>query len=111
MGAACLAILGGQDSLLLGVALFLLFSATESVSTPMEMTFATEQIPRDYWGRMQSLRVMGFQLPAAAGSFWAGEWIVRYGYGPTFGMGALALLANALVLLAGFGRRAEKTDH
>ena len=108
LGAVCLGLLGGSQSLLLGVLVLLVFWAAESAATPMEMAFATELLPRPYWGRLQSLRVMGYQLTSAAGSFWAGEMIVRVGYGPTYGVGALAVLASGVVIMVRFGWRSRQ---
>ena len=103
-GMLCLGLLGGLDGLLLGAFIFLLFWAVENTATPVEMAFANEQIPPHYWARMQSVRVLGFQLPSAMGSFWAGEMIVHSGYGPVFGVGALALLASCAILVLRYRR-------
>ncbi len=103
-GMLCLGLLGGAQGLLLGAFIFLLFWAVENTATPVEMAFANEQIPPHYWARMQSVRVLGFQVPAALGSFWAGETIVQAGYGPVFLVGAGALLVSCAILVGRYRR-------
>lgn len=98
-----LAALGVTGSLTPAFGVFLIYSIAESVATPQEMTFATNQVSRAYWGRGQSLRVMGSQLSAAAGSVLAGRMIVSAGYGFTFGLAAVAVFGSAILLLVKFG--------
>lgn len=103
VGAVCLVLFGGVSALAWGVAAFLLISVVDNLTTPMEMTFVTNVVTRPYWGRAQSLRVTGFQILAGGGSIWAGEMILRYGYGPAFSLSGGATLLSGLVLLAAFG--------
>ncbi|MSS70479.1 MAG: MFS transporter [Candidatus Latescibacteria bacterium] len=98
-----LAVLGATDHLLLALGIFLIYSIAESMATPQEMIFATNQVSRAYWGRGQSLRVTGFQLSAAVGSVMAGRMIVSVGYGLTFGLAAVAVFGSAILLLSKFG--------
>jgi predicted MFS family arabinose efflux permease len=98
-----LAVLGGMGHLLPALGIFLIYSISESMATPQEMTFATNQVHRSYWGRGQSLRVTGFQLSSAAGSVMAGRMIVSAGYGFTFGLAAVAVFGSAILLLSKFG--------
>ncbi len=105
LAALCLGVMGGLEGLVVGVVVFLVLSVAEGVSTPAEMSFVTDMVSRPYWGRMQSLRVTGYQLFSALGSAWAGEMILRLGYGPTFGAGGLAILASGATFLVCFGRR------
>ena len=108
LGAMALGILGGMEGLLFAVFVLVVLSVAEGISTPIEMVFSTEVVSGAYWGRIQSIRVTGFQLFAAVGSIWGGEMIVRYGYGVTFGVGALATLLSGLLLLAGLGWHPER---
>lgn len=110
IGALCLGTLGGGQSLLLGMLVFFVLAAVDSAATPMEMTFATEKLPRLYWGRLQSFRVTGFQLFSAVGSICAGEMIVRVGYGPTWWVGALAILISGVVILIRFGWKEREPE-
>lgn len=103
IGAVCLVFFGGVPALVWGVVAFLLISAVDSMTTPMEMTFVTNVVTQPYWGRAQSLRVTGFQILAGGGSIWAGEMILRYGYGPAFALSGGATLLSGLVLLLAFG--------
>jgi predicted MFS family arabinose efflux permease len=98
-----LAALGLTGHLSLAFVVFLIYSASEAMATPQEMTFATEQVHRSYWGRGQSLRVTGFQISAAVGSVLAGRLIVSAGYGFTFGLASVAVVCSAILLLVKFG--------
>jgi MFS family permease len=110
LGAAALTLMGLWLNFPIAVALFLISTAVESLTSPTEMTFATNSLSRPYWGRMQSLRVMGFQCLSAIGSIWAGILIVEHGYWAAFALGGLARLGSALVLLAVFGYRKEMLE-
>ena len=101
LGVVCLSAIGWTLHLPLAVVFLLFISVVEGVSTPTEMSFATDVMPRRYLGRMQSLRVTGFQLLSALGSIWAGGLILRFGYGVSFGLAGLALLVSATI----FGTR------
>ena len=100
-----LAALGVTGHLWLAFAVFLIYSMSEAMATPQEMTFATESVPRAYWGRGQSLRVMGSQLCSAVGSIAAGRIILKSGYAVSFGMAAVAVFGSAILLLTKFGWR------
>ena len=100
-----LAALGLAGHLWLAFVVFLVFSMSEAMATPQEMTFAPESVPRAYWGRGQSLRVTGFQLSLAVGSVAAGRIILNSGYAVAFGMGAVAVFGSAVLLLTKFGWR------
>jgi len=102
-GAVALALFGGLSELGWACSVFLLIMAVDSLTTPMEMTFATHSVSQRYWGRIQSLRVAGFQVLAGGASMWAGEMIMRHGYGHTFVLSGAATLLSGLLLLAGFG--------
>lgn len=103
LGAFALGAIGLWLNLPLAVAFFLISTAVESMTTPTEMTFATNTLSRAYWGRMQSLRVTGFQCLSALGSIWAGLLIVEHGYWAAFALAGLARLGSALVFLFAFG--------
>lgn len=83
--------------------IFILIGTTaESITTPTEMTFATQVIPRKYWGRIQSVRVAGFQVPSGIASFVAGFLIVKYGYWLTFGLAGVLRFASAVIFVWAF---------
>ncbi|MEE2754779.1 MAG: MFS transporter, partial [Candidatus Latescibacterota bacterium] len=85
--------------------IFILIGATaESITTPTEMTFATQVMPRKYWGRLQSVRVTGFQIPSGIASVCAGFLIVKYGYWLTFALAGILRLASAVIFFAVFYR-------
>jgi MFS family permease len=105
VGAVALTLMGLWLDFPIAVALFLISTAVESLTSPTEMTFATNSLSRPYWGRMQSLRVTGFQCLSAIGSIWAGFLIVEHGYWAAFAFAGLARLGSALVLLIAFGYR------
>jgi len=85
------------------VLVFVVVGATaEAITSPTEMTFATRTIPRQYWGRMQSLRVTGFQIPSGIASLIAGFLIVRYGYWLTFVIAAGLRFTSAMTFLVAF---------
>lgn len=109
LGALCIGALGWAGHFYLVIGLFLLSAATEAITVPTEMAFATETLPRRYWARMQSLRVTGFQILCGLGSFWAGKLILEYGYGLPFGLAGLARLASTLLFLAVFGYRKPRS--
>lgn len=103
LGAVALAVMGLWLDFPLAVAFFMISTVVESLTTPTEMTFATNSLSRPYWGRMQSLRVTGFQCLSAIGSIWAGLLIVEHGYWAAFALAGLARLGSALVFLVVFG--------
>jgi MFS family permease len=103
--AISLAALGFTGRFWTGFLFFMLYTIADSSANPQDMTFATTHVPRAYWGRAQSYRVMGFQVSFAAGSMLAGRMILRYGYTPTFGLGSLMVLGSAILLIARFGWR------
>ena len=110
-GSLALLCMGLTDHLGLGMLLFLIAAIVEAITTPTEMTYATQIIPSRYWARMQSLRVTGFQIPAGLASLVAGFIIVDYGYGATFAIAGSARLTSALVLLLVFaGKELEKAQ-
>jgi MFS family permease len=85
--------------------IFILIGATaESITTPTEMTFATQVIPRKFWGRMQSIRVTGFQIPAGIASVCAGFLIVKYGYWLTYALSGVLRLTSAVIFFFVFHR-------
>lgn len=108
IGGLTLAALGLFLDLPVVVAIFLLTSITEAITTPTEMTFATNTVPREYWGRLQSFRVMGFQIPSGFASFWAGNLVVRYGYWVPFALAGLTRFVSAMIFMLAFGIR--RTD-
>jgi MFS family permease len=110
LGALALTLMGLWLHLPAAVALFLVSTAVESLTTPTEMTFATNSLSRPYWGRMQSLRVTGFQVLSAIGSIWAGFLIVEHGYWASFALAGLARLCSALVFLFVFGLRRSSEE-
>jgi hypothetical protein len=103
LGAVALTLMGLWLNFPLAVAFFLISTAVESLTTPTEMTFATNSLSRPYWGRMQSLRVTGFQCLSAIGSIWAGFLIVEHGYWAAFALAGFARLGSALTFLIVFG--------
>jgi predicted MFS family arabinose efflux permease len=109
IGAIALSILGFWLNLPFAVLLFLISTALESLTTPAEMAFATNTLPRSYWGRMQSLRVTGFQCLSALGSVAAGILIVTYGYSVAFFLAGLARMTSAFIFLVIFGYK-KKTQ-
>lgn len=102
IGATTLAIMGLWLNFPFAVLLFLISTAMESLTTPAEMTVATNTLSRPYWGRMQSLRVTGFQCLSAFGSIVAGFLIITYGYGVTFFLAGLARMTSAFIFLVIF---------
>ena len=109
IGSIALVLLGLSDHLLLGFICFLTASIVEAITTPTEMTYATQIVPSRYWARLQSLRVTAFQIPAGIASLAAGFLIVDYGYWATFALAGATRMASALILLIAFGgRKAEK---
>jgi predicted MFS family arabinose efflux permease len=108
--AVSLGILGAYANLPLSFLLFSAYFTADSMATPTEMALATDAVSRSYWGRAQSLRVMGFQLLSAGGSILAGIMILRIGYAPTFGAAALLVLGSAIILLAKFGWSYRETE-
>ena len=107
VGSVALVLLGFTDNLALGFVCFLLSAIVEAITTPTEMTYATQIVPSRYWARMQSLRVTGFQIPAGIASLAAGFLIVEYGYWATFALAGALRLMSALILLTVFGREAR----
>ena len=105
LGALCLGGMGWMIDFHLAVLLFLGMAATETVTTPIEITFATRIVSRAHWGRMQSFRVTGFQILSGLGSFAAGWLILEYGYGVSFALAGFFALASAVVFLVAFGYR------
>jgi len=105
LAGACLGVMGWWPTLPLAILCLLVVSVVEGVSTPTEMSFASDVMPRRYLGRMQSFRVTGFQLLSAWGSVWAGSLILRFTYGAAFSLAGGALLVSACIFLMRFGRR------
>jgi len=110
LGAFALGAIGVWLNFPLAVGLFMISTALESLTTPTEMTFATNTLSRPYWGRMQSLRVTGFQCLSAIGSVWAGFLIVDHGYEAAFALAGLARLCSASVFLFVFGYQKPQPD-
>jgi len=108
--AVSLGILGASVNLPLSLLLFSAYFAADSMATPTEMALATDAVSRSYWGRAQSLRVMGFQLLSAGGSILAGIMILRVGYILTFGAAAFLVLGSAIILLTKFGWSYRDTE-
>jgi predicted MFS family arabinose efflux permease len=110
LSAFALAGLGVWLNLPIVVALFFFIAAIESLTTPTEMAFAANT-PSAYLGRMQSLRVTGFQCLSALGSIWAGTLIVQHGYFAAFGLAGVALLASTFVFFIAFGYHSKEEAH
>ena len=108
IGSFALVLLGFSDNLALGFACFLTAAIVEAITTPTEMTYATQIVPSRYWARMQSLRVTGFQIPAGLASLAAGFLIVEYGYWATFALAGALRLVSALILLSVFGGKEHR---
>ena len=102
LGSFSLAYLGFVGDIWLALPLILVSATAEAITTPSEMTFATQVMPRKYWGRIQSVRVTGFQIPSGVASFVAGFLIVTYGYWMTFALSGGLKLTSALIFLAAF---------
>lgn len=102
VGSVSLAFLGMTGNIWEALVLVLLGATAEAITTPTEMTFATRIMPRKYWGRIQSVRVTGFQIPAGIASITAGFLIVKYGYWITFALSGALRLTSALIFLVAF---------
>jgi MFS family permease len=102
IGAISMVFLGFSGNLWVALVLVLIGAAAESISTPTEMTFATRVMPRKFWGRIQSVRVAGFQIPAGVASLVAGFLIVQYGYWLTFTLAAALRLASGAIFMVAF---------
>jgi MFS family permease len=103
IGSIALAFLGLTGNLYGAIALTLIAAVVEAITTPTEMTYATQIVPRRYWGRLQSIRVTGFQIPAGIASVVAGFLIVEHGYWATFALAGAFRLVSALFVLIAFG--------
>lgn len=103
VGSIALAFLGLTGNLYGAIALILIASVVEAITTPTEMTFATQIMPRRYWGRLQSIRVTGLQIPAGIASVVAGFLIVEHGYWATFALAGAFRLVSAIIVLIAFG--------
>ena len=104
IGAIAIVCLGVSGNLWWALVLVLIGATTEAISSPTEMTFATRVIHRKFWGRMQSVRVAGFQIPSGIASLVAGFLIVRYGYWLTFTLAAALRLMSGVIFLVVFRR-------
>ena len=103
IGGLALIFLGAGSGLFGAFWIFMVFSVVESLATPQEMTLSTINVPPAQWGRVQSLRVTGFQLAAAAGSAFAGRIILGFGYELAFAVAGLTLFGSSLLFLPVFG--------
>jgi MFS family permease len=103
VGSIAIAFLGLTGNLYGAIALTLIAAVVEAITTPTEMTYATQIMPRRYWGRLQSIRVTGFQIPAGIASVVAGFLIVEHGYWATFALAGAFRLVSALIVLVAFG--------
>lgn len=108
VGSISLACLGLSGNIWEALVLVLIGATVEAITTPTEMTFATQVMPRKYWGRIQSVRVTGFQIPSGIASFVAGFLIVRYGYWITFALAGGLRLASAFIFYGAFRGVQEK---
>ena len=104
LGSLSIAMLGLVLDFHVAVGLFLLSATMEAVTTPTEMIFATNTLPRAYWARLQSVRVTGFQIPAAIASIWAGVLILDHGYWLAFALAGTSRLISAVIFLFAFRR-------
>jgi MFS family permease len=108
IGSLALVGLGFCDSLALGFVCFLTSAIIEAITTPTEMTYATQIVPSRFWARMQSLRVTGFQIPAGIASLGAGFLIIEYGYWASFALAGILRLASAVILQVAFGGKRDR---
>ena len=108
LGSLSLACLGMSANIWEALALVLIGATVEAITTPTEMTFATQVMPRKYWGRIQSVRVTGFQIPSGIASFTAGFLIVRYGYWITFALAGALRMTSAFIFYFAFRNLKEK---
>ena len=102
IGSISLACLGLTGHLWEALILVLIGATVEAITTPTEMTFATRVMPRKYWGRIQSVRVTGFQIPSGIASFTAGFLIVEYGYWITFALAGSLRFVSAIIFYIAF---------
>jgi len=108
IGSISLAFLGLTGNLWEALILVLIGATVEAITTPTEMTFATQVIPRKYWARIQSVRVTGFQIPSGIASVTAGFLIVRYGYWITFALAGALRMTSAFIFFFAFRNTKEK---
>ena len=108
IGSVSLAFLGLTGNIWEALVLVLIGATAEAITTPTEMTYATQVMPRKYWGRIQSVRVAGFQIPSGIASVTAGFLIVKYGYWITFGLSGVLRLTSAFIFLIAFGGKNAK---
>jgi len=108
IGSLALVTLGFCDSLALGFVCFLTSAIVDAITTPTEMTYATQIVPSRFWARLQSLRVTGFQIPAGLASLGAGFVIIEYGYWATFALAGTLRLASALIMQVAFGGKQDR---
>ena len=108
IGSLALVVLGFADNLALGFVCFLTSAIVDAITTPTEMTYATQIVPSRFWARIQSLRVTGFQIPSGLASLAAGFLIIEYGYWATFALAGVLRLASALILLVAFGGKQDR---
>ena len=109
IGSISMVLMGLSGNLWEALVFILIGATVESIATPTEMTFATRVIPRRFWGRIQSVRVAGFQIPSGIASLGAGFLIVKYGYWLTFTIAAALRLTSGLIFLIAF-RRTNVTE-
>lgn len=102
IGAITLVFLGFSGHIYEALIFTVIGAMVESISSPAEMTYATRIVPRKYWGRIQSVRVVGFQIPSGIASLVAGFLIVQYGYWLTFAIAAGLRLASGIIFLIAF---------
>ena len=111
VGSLSLACLGMTGDIWMALVLVLIGATVEAITTPTEMTFATQVMPRKYWGRIQSVRVTGFQIPSGIASVAAGFLIVEYGYWITFALAGAFRLTSALIFYFSFrGKQARMLE-
>ncbi len=104
IGAITMVCLGLSSDLWWALVFVVIGAAAEAITSPTEMTFATRVIPRKFWGRIQSVRVAGFQIPSGIASLIAGFVIVKYGYWLTFMIAAALRFTSAMTFLVAFRR-------
>lgn len=111
IGSISLVFLGMAGNIWEALILVLIGATVEAITTPTEMTFATQVMPRKYWARIQSVRVTGFQIPSGIASFVAGFLIVRYGYWITFALAGALRMTSAFIFYFAFrGTRESRPD-